>query len=121
MASRRETAISWAAPLTLQRRRREGTREEAPEKAMEKMSAGSEGRAESAGRGGECVGWPDRHAILDSHIIETVFYWEPRAGFSLPRSLICAPSKAFLSPPRPRVLSDRSCVATPVIKGKNGN
>lgn len=111
MASHRETAISCAAPLTLQMRRREGTREEAPEKAMEKMSAGSEGRAESAGRGGECVGWPDRHAILDSHIIETVFYWEPRAGFSLPHSLICTPSKAFPSPPRLRVLSDRSCVA----------
>lgn len=110
VASRRETAISCAAPLSLQRRR-EGTREEAPEKAMEKMSAGSEGRAESAGRGGECVGWPDRHAILDSHIIETVFYWEPRGGFALPRSLICAPSKAFPSPPRLRVLSDRSCVA----------
>lgn len=82
VASRRETAISSAAPLTLHRRKREGTRDEAPEKAMEKVMAESEGRAESAGRGGESVGWPDRHAILDSHIIETVFYWEPRDGFS---------------------------------------
>jgi len=120
VASRRETAISCAAPLSLQRRR-ERTREEAPEKAMEKMSAGSEGRAESAGRGGECVGWPDRHAILDSHIIETVFYWEPRGGFSLPRSLICAPSKAFPSPPRLSAERQIMCGTTPTIKGKNGN
>ncbi|TRZ03223.1 hypothetical protein DNTS_023664 [Danionella cerebrum] len=47
VASRREKAISWAAPLALQRGRRKGIREEALEKHG-KNEAGSEGRAESA-------------------------------------------------------------------------